>query len=157
MIKHKILKKGLIIAITLTSLFAFREIKLIKANAEGWINVNNSWRYYSGTDIETGWCKSNGNWYYLNSDGLARTGWIKSEGKCYYLDPNTGKMLTGWIQDKGNWYYLNSSGEMITGWFEYNGNLYYLNTSGVMVRDIYIGEYYLGPDGAWKEGQRYYR
>lgn len=27
-----------------------------------------------------------------------------------------------------------------------------LNPSGVMVKDIYIGTYYLGPDGAWEEG-----
>lgn len=157
MIKYRIEKNVLIIAITLTTLFAFSEIKLMKVNGEGWINVNNSWRYYSGRDIETGWCNFNGKWYYLDENGMAKTGWIKSEGKYYYLDSSTGKMLTGWIQDKGNWYYLNNSGEMTIGWVEYNGNLYYLNTSGVMVRDIYVGEYYLGPDGAWKEGQRCHR
>jgi len=157
MIKYRIEKKVLIIAITLTTLFIFNEIKLIKVNAEGWINVNNSWRYYSGSDTETGWCKFKDKWYYLDENGMAKIGWIKSEGKYYYLDPITGKMLTGWIQDQGNWYYLNNSGEMTTGWVEYNGNLYYLNTSGVMVRDIYVGEYYLGPDGAWKEGRRYCR
>lgn len=150
MIKDKILKNGLIIVTTITILFTFWGIKSTKVNAEGWVNANNSWRYYSGPDTETGWHKSKGNWYYLDENGLAKAGWIKSEGKYYYLDPSTGKMLTGWIQDQGNWYYLNSSGEMITGWFEYNGNLYYLNTSGVMVRDIYIGEYYLGPNGAWQ-------
>lgn len=150
MINHKILKKGLIFVMTLSTLFTFSSIKLINANAEGWVYINNSWRYYSGPDIETGWYKSNGNWYYLDENGMVKTGWIKSEGKYYYLDLSSGKMLTGWIEDKGNWYYLNSSGEMVIGWLEYHGNLYYLNTSGVMVRNIYIGEYYLGPDGAWK-------
>jgi glucan-binding YG repeat protein len=151
MMKYKILKKILVITIAFTTVFAFSKVNLIKANAEGWVYENNSWRYYSGPDIETGWCKSNGNWYYLDENGLKKTGWIKSEGKFYYLDPSSGKMLTGWIQDQGKWYYLNASGEMLTGWFKYKGNLYYLNTSGVMVRDIYIGEYYLGPNGAWKE------
>lgn len=151
--KYKILKNGLIIVTTFAILFTIGGIKMIKANAEGWTNVNNSWRYYSGPDTETGWYKSKGSWYYLDGSGVAKAGWITSGGKYYYLDQSTGKMLTGWIKDQGNWYYLNSSGEMITGWFEYNGNLYYLNTSGVMVRDIYIGEYYLGPDGAWKEGR----
>lgn len=151
MIKDKILKRGLIFTMILITLFAFSGIKFIKANAEGWVYINNSWRYYSGPDIETGWHKSNENWYYLDETGMAKTGWIKSDGKYYYFDLTSGKMLTGWIEDKGNWYYLNSSGEMVTGWLEYNGNLYYLNNSGVMVKDIYIGEYYLGPDGKWKE------
>ena len=150
MINYKILKRGLIFLMTLIILLICTEIRLIKANAEGWVKVNNSWRYYSDSDIKTGWYKSNGNWYYMDGDGSVKTGWIKSEGKYYYLDLNTGKMVTGWIQDKGKWYYLNSSGEMVTGWLKYNENLYYLNNSGVMVRDIYIGEYYLGPNGTWE-------
>ncbi|MDR3595701.1 N-acetylmuramoyl-L-alanine amidase family protein [Clostridium sp.] len=152
MIKFKILKRILTSGIAIVGLVTFVEINGVKANAEGWVKVNNSWRYYSGPSIQTGWCHDNGAWYYFDEYGMAKTGWIKSEGRFYYLDPVTGKMLTGWIQDRGNWYYLNSSGEMVTGWLEYNGNLYYLNTSGVMVKDIYIGSYYLGPDGAWKEG-----
>lgn len=155
MIKYKNLNRNLIIQIVLVGVFIFTGINETKANAEGWTNVNNSWRYYTGQSMQTGWCKNNGAWYYLNEYGMAESGWIKSEGKYYYLDTYTGKMLTGWIQDGGNWYYLNSSGEMVTGWLEYNENLYYLNTSGVMVKDIYIGEYYLGPDGAWREGQQH--
>lgn len=145
-------KKIFIFVCVFSLVIMFLEISNVKVKAEGWVNVDNSWRYYSGPDIKTGWCKADGNWYYIDESGRARTGWIKSEGKYYYLDYLTGKMLTGWIQDKGNWYYLNSSGEMLIGWLEYNGNLYYLNNSGVMVRDIYIGEYYLGPDGAWRYG-----
>lgn len=150
MINYKIFKRGLIFFMTLIALFIFSESKFIKANAEGWVKVNNSWRYYSDSDVEAGWYKSNGNWYYLDEYGSFKTGWLKSEGKYYFLDLCTGKMLKGWIEDNGKWYYLNSSGEMVTGWLKYNGNLYYLNNSGVMVRDIYIGEYYLGPDGAWE-------
>ncbi|WP_243156179.1 N-acetylmuramoyl-L-alanine amidase family protein [Clostridium sp. C2-6-12] len=150
MMIYKILKRRLIFFLTLISLFIFIETIFIKANAEGWVKVDNSWRYYSDTGVETGWYKSNGNWYFLNEYGAVKTGWLKSEGKYYYLDLNTGKMLTGWIEDKGKWYYLNSSGEMVTGWLKYKDNLYYLNNSGVMVRDIYIGEYYLGPNGTWE-------
>lgn len=152
MIKNKMINKVLIIAIIISGVFAFSGFIEEKVNAEGWKNVDNSWRYYSGPSIQTGWYKENGAWYYLDDLGMIKTGWIKNEGKWYYLDLKTGKMLTGWIQDRGNWYYLNSSGQMTTGWLEYNGNLYYLNTSGIMVRDIYVGEYYLGPDGAWREG-----
>lgn len=150
MINYKILKRGLIFFMSFIALYFFSESKFIKANAEGWVKVNNSWRYYSDSDVEAGWYKSNGNWYYLDEFGSLKTGWLKSEGKYYFLDLCTGKMLKGWIEDNGKWYYLNNSGEMVTGWLKYNGNLYYLNNSGAMVRDIYIGEYYLGTDGAWE-------
>ena len=82
---------------------------------------------------------------------MMKTGWIKSEGKWYYLDSYSGKMLTGWIEDRGNWYYFNSSGEMRIGWLEDNDNLYYLNDSGVMVKDTYIDSYYFGPNGSCKK------
>lgn len=150
MINYIIFKRGSIFFMTFIALFIFTESKYTKVNAEGWVKVNNSWRYYSDSDVKAGWYKSNGNWYYLDEYGSLKTGWLKSEGKYYYLDLCTGKMLKGWIEDNGKWYYLNSSGEMVIGWLKYNGNLYYLNNSGVMVRDIYIGEYYLGPDGVWE-------
>lgn len=152
MLKYNTIKKWLIIALAFVGLLIIIEMNGAKVNAEGWVKVDNSWRYYSGTSTQAGWYKANGAWYYLDEYGREKTGWIKSEGKYYYLDPGTGKMLIGWIQDGGNWYYLNSSGEMVTGWLEYNGNLYYLNASGVMIKDVYIGSYYLGPDGAWREG-----
>lgn len=154
MIKYKYLKSVIVLLFLFAGTIGFEIINEKKADAEqsGWIYSDNSWRYYSGPSIQTGWFNSNGNWYYLDNDGIKKTGWIKSDGKWYYLDTNTGRMLTGWIEDKGKWYYLNNCGEMVTGWIKYNGNLYYLNTSGFMVRDIYIGEYYLGPDGAWREG-----
>ncbi len=126
-----------------------------KANAEsnGWVNINNSWRYYSGPSITTGWSQCNGAWYYLDENGRAKTGWIKSEGKWYYLDASSGKMATGWIEDKGNWYYLNKSGEMKIGWLEEDGSLYYFNNSGAMVKDCYIGSYYLDLNGSCKKDQ----
>jgi glucan-binding YG repeat protein len=156
MIKNRNLKKILIFSFMIIAILEFNEITSIKANAEsnGWINVNNSWRYYSGPIIKTGWEKYNGEWYYLDENGVIKTGWLKNEGKWYFLDYVSGKMITGWIEDKENWYYLNSSGEMKTGWIEENGNIYYLNKFGVMVKDIYVGSYYLGKNG---EGQKDYK
>ncbi|CAI3627660.1 hypothetical protein [Clostridium neonatale] len=76
----------------------------------------------------TGWVKKNNDWYYYNG-GHKSTGWIKSDGLWYYLSPNSGQMQTGWIQDNGAWYYLNNS--------------------GVMVTNVYIGQFYIGPNGKW--------
>lgn len=76
----------------------------------------------------TGWVKKNNDWYYYNN-GHKNTGWININGVWYYLSPDSGQMKTGWIQDNGAWYYLNNSGAMVT--------------------NIYIGEFYLGPNGQW--------
>lgn len=139
--------------IAIMGIFIVQEINLVDVKAGQWVNENNSWRYYSEPSIQTGWCKDNGYWYYLDENGMTKIGWIKSEGNWYYLDPDTGKMLTGWIQYRGEWYYLNDSGQMTIGWLKYNGNLYYLNTSGVMVKDIYVGAYFFGNNGVWIEGK----
>lgn len=151
MIKNNFLKKLLIFSLVLLGTNGFWGINEVKVNAEGWVNVNNSWRYYSGPTIKTGWTQDKGNWYYVDDNGMMKTGWIKSEGKWYYLDSYSGKMLTGWIEDRGNWYYFNNSGEMRIGWLEDNDNLYYLNDSGVMVKDTYIDSYYFGPNGSCKK------
>lgn len=155
--KKKFLKIIFIYMCIMIGIVAIFVANTIKVNAEsnGWINVNNSWRYYSGPNISTGWTYYKGDWYYLDENGMMKTGWLKDAGKWYYLDNYSGKMITGWIEENGKWYYLNSSGEMLIGWLKYNGSLYYLNNEGVMVKNVYIGSYYLGPDGAWREGTGY--
>lgn len=153
MIKNKLLNNILIVILGFTGIAGFWGFNEEKVNAEskGWVNEDNSWRYYSGPVAKAGWYKYKGDWYYLDENEMMKTGWIKSEGKWYYLDSSSGKMLTGWIEDNGNWYYLNSSGDMRIGWFKDKENLYYLNDSGVMIRDAYVNSYYLGPNGEWKK------
>lgn len=150
--KDKLLKQLLVFVGVIT----FCGSHQVKVNAEtnGWKSIDNSWRYYSEPSITTGWYQYKNDWYYLEDNEMMKIGWIKSEGKWYYLDSNSGKMLKGWIEDKGKWYYLNSSGEMRIGWLEENGNLYYLNDAGEMVKNVYIGSYYLGPNGAWCNRRR---
>ena len=90
--------------------------------------------------MKTGWIQSNGAWYYLNrsSDGVE------------------GAMRTGWFYDQGyrSWFYLDRNGAMATGWIQVNGAWYYLNpisngTRGAMAANTWIGNYFVGPDGAW--------
>lgn len=59
----------------------------------------------------TGWSKTNGTWFYLNTDGTKKTGWLNDGGLWYYLD-GSGAMKTGWLNDNGTWYYLNTDGSM---------------------------------------------
>lgn len=149
--KNNFLKNLWIYTLLILGISAFTGANGVKVNAEtngSWVYENNSWRYYSGHAMKSGWTKYNGYWYYLDDNGRMKTGWIKSEGKWYYLDSYSGKMLTRWIEDNGKWYYLNSSGEMRMGWLKENGNLYYLNDSGEMVKNAYIDSYNFESNGA---------
>ena len=107
------------------------------------------------------WGLINGAWYYFGNDGYMRTGWIQSNGAWYYLNRNSsegveGAMRTGWLYDQslGSWFYLDRNGAMATGWIQVNGTWYYLNpisngTRGAMAVNTWIGNYFVGPDGAW--------
>ena len=64
-------------------------------------------------DPKTGWVQDNGNWYYLNGDGVKLTGWHSDipdwEGNWFYFDLETGVLQASWVQD-GGWYYYGETG-----------------------------------------------
>lgn len=69
----------------------------------------------SGTsDVQTGWVKKDGNWYFYDINGLSYTGWLNDNGDWYYLDPESGIMRTGFITLEGKTYYLQKDGRMLT-------------------------------------------
>ena len=120
-----------------------------------WIQDNSKW-YFLNTDgtMRTGWFKSpsSGKYYYLNADGSMATGWTKStdDNEWYYFGTD-GTKKSGWIQDSGNWYYLDQTGVMMQGWLNSKGQYYYLGENGSMRHDEWIGNYYVGSNGAWSK------
>ena len=98
----------------------------------GWIKNNDgTWSYYKDDIAVKGQWIQDGNWYYINENGIMATGWLLNNGSWYYLSEKSGAMETGWLEDSdGKWYYLDEvSGEMKS------------NTS--------VDGYQLGADGAW--------
>lgn len=125
--------------------------------ANKWANINGKWYHFNSKGyMTTGWLKSGSKWYYLHggNDGSMATGWIKNGGKWYHLKGgNDGSMTTGWLQDGNKWYYLSggNDGSMVAnGWVKWNGKEYYLEGSGAMATDKWIGQWYVGTDGAWQ-------
>ncbi len=114
-----------------------------------WINDGGQWYYLKASGaMATGWQKDDGKWYYLNSSGaMAKSAWVKSGGSWYHFD-NNGVMQTGWLKDGRTTYYLKSSGAMATGWQEIEGEWYYFSGDGSMAKSKWVGNYYLGSDGA---------
>ena len=98
----------------------------------GWQKVNGIWYYMKGSGaMQTGWQKVNGVWYYMNGSGAMQTGWQKVNGVWYYMS-GSGAMQTGWQKLNGVWYYMNGSGAMQTGWQKIDNVWYCFDASGAM-------------------------
>lgn len=129
-----------------------------KRDAKGW------WFQTTGGGYPRNrWGIINGKWFFFGNDGYMKTGWVQSNGAWYYCNPDAnngteGEMKTGWIVDNGKWFYLGRTGAMETGWVQVNGVYYYLNpvsdgSRGAMAVNTWIGNYYVGADGAWQQNR----
>lgn len=114
----------------------------------GWVNDHGKWYYLDGHGaMKTGWVQVSGTWYYLDSHGAMKTGWLELGSRTYYLNPS-GAMATGWRWIGTSWYYFDASGARATGWRNLSGAWYYLSLrDGAMVRENFVGGYYLMNDG----------
>lgn len=121
----------------------------------GWSLNDGQWFYIDEDGmLARGWKKVAGTWYYFNSDAVMQTGWQKVSGKWYYLAKG-GAMQTGWKKIDGKWYYLSNSGAMQTSWKKINGTWYYFAKGGTMKQGwLKSGNtwYYLKASGAMATG-----
>ena len=127
----------------------------------GWEKIANYWYYFGSTgELQKGWLNLNGQTYYLDpSTGVMQTGWTKVGELWYYLNPDQLSATLGaavknnWVTDNGNIYYMTSTGSMAIGWNKIGDKYYYFNESGdakgTLVRNSYVGTFYVGTDGAW--------
>ena len=99
------------------------------------------------------WRSDAGGWWYDNGDGSYPKGEFKDiDGATYYFRAN-GYMATGWTQIGDRWYFFTGSGVMKKNAWEGN---YWLGEDGSMATDAWVdnGRYYVGPDGAWVQNAR---
>ena len=118
-----------------------------------------------------GWVKTGNSWYFYNQNGvLARNAWAGN----YWLGAD-GKMVTNAWVDNGR-YYVDANGAWVKGaqkpaapkptaaqkqgWVQ-NGGVWYYYYQGNIVRNAWVGSYWLGADGkmatsSWVDGGRYY-
>lgn len=98
--------------------------------------------------------------YYLNAYGtLAKNQWSGD----YYIDGNGNVLKDTWsgayyLGSDGKYvknqftpdgYYCGADGVYVTNrWIVVDGKDYYMNASGKMTKDAWVGNYYLGSDGA---------
>ena len=118
-----------------------------------------------------GWVKTGTSWYFYNQNGtLARNAWSGN----YWLGAD-GKMVTNAWVDNGR-YYVGADGAWVKGaqkpatpkpavaqkqgWVQ-SGGAWYFYHQGQIVRNAWVGNYWLGADGkmatsSWVDGGRYY-
>ena len=118
-----------------------------------------------------GWVKTGNAWYFYNQNGtLARNAWAGN----YWLGAD-GKMVTNAWVDNGR-YYVDANGAWVKGaqkpatpkpvvaqkqgWVQ-SGGAWYFYHQGQIVRNAWVGSYWLGADGkmatsSWVDGGRYY-
>ena len=146
------LKLGLRVLTVLATPIAVNAVSSSDAlAAQGWVKTGNSWYFYNqnGTLARNAWAGNywlgadgrmatnvwvDGGRYYVGSNGL----WIKGAQKPAAAKPEVKKQ--GWVQNGSAWNYY------------YQGNI---------VRNAWIGSYWLGADGrmatnSWVDGGRYY-
>jgi len=151
---------------TKTVTFAIKKIGTWKKYADGWRYVwapgqypksqfltidGKSYRFDKYGIMLTGWKKltvsGKTSWYYFGSDGARRTGWYRISGSWYWF-AKYGRMATGPKTISGKTYYFGSNGAMRTGWQKISKKWYYFESSGAMVKNRWVGNYYLGKTGA---------
>ena len=148
--------------------------------ADGKMAVN-SWvdggKYYVGSNgvwdknaqkpaPKMGWQQNGTAWYYYNTQGQpVKNAWIGD----YWLGADGKMTVNSWVD--GGKYYVGSNGvwdknaqkpeEKKTGWIQSGSAWYYYNTQGQPVKNVWIGNYWLGADGkmavnSWVDNGRYY-
>ena len=142
--------------------------------------ATNAWvdggRYYVGTDgawvkgaqhtttVKSGWVKEGYTWYYYKNGSVVRNAWAGN----YWLGAD-GRMATNsWVDN--NRYYVGTDGAWVkgaqntttvkSGWVK-EGNVWYYYKNGSVVRNAWVGNYWLGADGrmatnSWVDNNRYY-
>ena len=146
------LKLGLGVLTVLATAIAVNAVASSDAlAAQGWVKTGNTWYFYNqnGTLARNAWA---GN-YWLGADGrMATNAWV--DGGRYYVGSNGL-----WVQGAQKPAAAKSEVKK-QGWVQ-NGSAWNYYYQGNIVRNSWVGSYWLGNDGrmaisSWVDGGRYY-
>ena len=122
--------------------------------AQGWVKTGNAWYFYNqnGTLARNAWA---GN-YWLGADGrMVTNAWVDN-GR-YYVDVNGAwvkgaqkpavAQKQGWVQNGSAWNYYYQGNIIRNAWI----GSYWLGADGEMVTSSWVdnGRYYVGANGVW--------
>ena len=137
--------------------------------AQGWVKTGNAWYFYkqNGTLTRNAWA---GN-YWLGADGKmvtnawvdngryyvdANGAWVKGAQKPAVAKPVTPKPAVtqkqGWVQSGGAWYFYHQGQIVRNAWV----GSYWLGADGKMATSAWVdnGRYYVGANGVWDKNAK---
>ncbi|MDO5345638.1 MAG: hypothetical protein Q4E91_07825 [Lachnospiraceae bacterium] len=116
-----------------------------------WVKTSKGLRYKkkSGAYIKNSWCMINKSVYYFDKKGYVETGSFTYGGHHYYADAKGRLSINKLVKIGSKTYYYGSKGSRIWGmWKTINGKTYYFDRLGAMVKNSWVGNRYVGKDGA---------
>lgn len=129
----------------------------------GWLHKQGKYYFFakSGKLLKNTWIKSNNKMYYAGSDGVIYTNGIHRIGEESYYFSKRGVRLYGKRSSNGITYYFSKKmdGRMQKNiWVKSKGKYYFCGSDGAILKDQWIGLYYVGPSGirltnTWKENR----
>lgn len=133
----------------------------------GWIKSGRK-KYYadsSGKMVINAWKTISGKKYHFDKSGImekskwiSNTYYVGSNGAMYknkkvgnYYVGSDGKRISeGWVTSSGNKKYRLLNGSYVTNsWKTISGKQYHFDKNGILEKNKWIGEKYVGSDGAW--------
>lgn len=96
------------------------------------------------------WQQKNGEWYFyqMPETETAESSAAETAETAAAAEAKTLTSYNGWLQaDTDTWYYLVDS-RMMTGWITTGGKWYALGDDGIMLKNQWVGNFYVGEDGA---------
>lgn len=122
-----------------------------------WIKNAKGYRYrYTATKkyAKATWLKAGSKIYYVNKSGYRMTGLRKYKNNWYYLDQK-GALVTGWQTIDGEkFFFSKKTGVRLKGWNKIGSKRYYFNNLGVLQKDKWIKDEYVGKKGYQVESKR---
>ena len=103
----------------------------------GWKLEEGKWSYLKedGTKVINWHLDGDGNWYFMNTDGIMQTGMIDWKGQKFFLGAN-GAMLMGWQTIDGVKYYFRpGNGDMFVGVQTIEGKSYTFGADGKLLEE----------------------
>ena len=156
-------KLGLGVLTVLATPIAVNTVAGTEAHAaQGWVQNGSAWNYYyQGNIVRNAWVGS----YWLGADGrMATNTWV--DGGRYYVGangvwdknakkqeaPKPAEKKNGWVKESSTWYYYNQGIMVRNAW---QGN-YWLGSDGKMATSSWVdnGRYYVGADGVWDKNAK---
>ena len=129
------------------------ETGYVKLSPE-WMEIGGAWYYFDEngrTFTDQGAHEIDGIPYCFDSRGALETKerWVLVNGNWKWWLPTGEYYREDWLTQGEKNYYLDEQGNAVKGWQQIDGNWHYFDENCALVKDTWIGNYYVDESGIW--------